>query len=353
MIASERFESRAIALGVLLSISAHAGSARAETAPPHGAKVAAAATPTATFGPPPAGDLPLPPQPKPLAEALVGDAKRDYDAALILYQSGDFAGAGLKFQAAFDTSGDIRLLWNEAACQQALRHYAKAIVLVRRYLASHSPLITPDAEHNAVAFLDAALPLTARILLEVSDEGANVYVDDESVGKTPLDAETRVDFGTHRLIVKKEGFEDAERTITVTTSEDIHYKLMLAPIVHQGRLVVRAGKGDNITLDGRFVAAGTYDGPVASGSHLLRVSATGARPFESPIVIEDNRTRAMDVALEPAPVSTGIPTWVWIAGGSVLAAGLGTAGYFIFKSSGSEQEPLPQGTAHVQLPLGR
>jgi hypothetical protein len=344
--------SRAIALAVALSVLHSAAWTRAEAAPHRDRSAAASTPPTAAFGPPPVGDLPPPPSPKPLAETLNGEAKGDYDAALILYQSGDFAGAALKFQSAFQASSDIRLLWNEAACQQALRHYAKAIVLVRSYLASHSPLITPDAERNAVAFLDAALPLTARVAIDTSDADASVYLDDEPIGKTPLDPETRVDFGTHRLIVKKDGFEDVQRTLTVTTSRDIHLKVTLAPVVHQGRLVVRASKGDTITLDGRFVGVGAYDGPVASGSHVLHVSAAGSRPFESRLVIEDNRTRTLDVALEPAPVSTGIPAWVWVAGGTVLAAGLSTAGYFIFKSPNSEQEQLPPGSAgHVQLPL--
>jgi hypothetical protein len=331
---------------------AYPAAALADSAPRAPANGPAPKSPTADFGPPPAGDLEPPSPPKPLAQALTGDAKRDYDAALILYQSGDFSGAALKFHGAFRASEDVRLLWNEAACQQALRHYAKAIALVRTYLASHSPLITPDAERSAVAFLDAALPLTARIALEVSESQASVYIDDELIGEMPIDTETRVDFGTHRLLVKKPAFEDALLSLTITTPEDIHFKLTLKPVLHRGRLVVRASKGDTIALDGRFLALGLYDGSVTSGSHLLRVSATGSRPFESHVLVEDDRTRAVDVTLEPAPVSPAIPTWAWIAGGTVLAAGLGTAGYFIFKPSGSDQGEPPQGTAgHVQLPL--
>jgi hypothetical protein len=307
---------------------------------------------TAAFGPPPTGDLPPPPRPVPLAESLSGDAKREFDSAVILYSSGDFAGAALKFRSAYALSGDVRLLWNQAACEQASRHYVKAIALVRTYLASRSALITPEAEQSALAFLEAALPLTARLLVDTNVPGTEVLVDGEMVGKTPLDAETRIDFGTHQLRLKKADFEDQTTSLVVTSAADLHVTLTLARLVHQGRLVVRAGKEDSITLDGRFVGLGSYDASMPSGAHALRVSAPHARTFESHVTIEDERTRAVDVVLEPVPWSEGVPTWVWIAGGSVLAVGAGTAGYFLFKSSNSaSQPPVATSLGGVQLPL--
>ncbi|MGH7297676.1 MAG: hypothetical protein ACRELB_22250 [Polyangiaceae bacterium] len=64
---------------------------------------------------PPAG-APPPTSVKPLAQTLTGDAKAAYDAAKLLVGDGDFAGAAIKFQAAYDQSNDARLLWNIAAC---------------------------------------------------------------------------------------------------------------------------------------------------------------------------------------------------------------------------------------------
>src|SRR3974390_1905035 len=98
--------------------------------------------------------------PRPLVEALSGAAKRDYAAGQFLYQDGDYEGALLKFTRSYDESGDPRLLWNAAVCEKARRHYVRAIALVRRYLDSHSPLITAEAARVAEAFLAAAEPLT-------------------------------------------------------------------------------------------------------------------------------------------------------------------------------------------------
>jgi PEGA domain len=312
----------------------------------------AGASAVASEGPSPASESPFPDATRPLAETLTGQAKSDYETALVLHKSGDFAGAERRFLSAYEAAKDVRLLWNAAACEQGLRHYSKAIGLVRRYLSSRSPLITEEAERNARAFLDAALPLTARLLVEGNATGSSAYLDDDLLGTFPLDPETRVDFGSHRLLVKKPQFVDDTQTFTVTSSADVHLALKLLAVVHQGRLVVRAGKGDAIALDGHFRALGTFDGALPSGTHRLRVTAVGSRPFETSVVVEDDRTRALDATLTRSPVAFGIPTWVWLAGGALVLAGAGTATYIITRSPDSASEPLPGGSAgKVQLPL--
>jgi len=302
------------------------------------------AAPTATYAPPLVGDLPPAPPPKPLGEALTGIAKTDYEAALLLHQSGDFGGAAVRFQSAYDASKDVRLLWNAAACEQSLRHYAKAIVLVRRYLDSRSPLITAEAERNALAFLDAAIPLTARLIVESNEAGASVYLNDEHVGALPLDPDLRVDFGAHRILLLKPGFTEARQRITVTSTADVRVNVRLQPVVHRGRLVVRAGKGDSIALDGHFVGLSTFDGAVPSGPHRLKVTAAGSKAFETRVMVEDDRTRAMDVVLEPAPSESGFPTWAWVAGGAALLAGAATVGYFALKSDDPPPDSGSTGT---------
>jgi hypothetical protein len=288
--------------------------------------------------------------PKPLVETLSGQAAQEYQAGLLLYGSGDYHGARRSFSSAYELSGDVRLLWNAAACEQALRRYSKAIVLVRRYLASSSPLITPEAEKKARDFLEAALPLTAPFRIE-SEPGAAVYLDDELVGTLPLDPEMRIDVGSHKLVLKKKRFVDATKSFAVTAPKDVAITLGLVPEVERGKLVVRASDGDSISLDGRFVGLGRFEGDLVAGSHQLKVVAEGARPFESRVFIEPDKARFMEVKLERTD-RTGLPTWVWVAGGAALVAGAGTAGYFLFKSSDEAETAAPTGSmGNVKLPL--
>ena len=282
--------------------------------------------------------------PPPVIELLQGSAKLDYEAARVFFDKGDYANALVKFQSAYEGSHDPRLLWNSAACEVKLFHYSRAGRLIRRYLASRSPLITEAARERARAFLEAAEQLTVGLVVKSSIADAEVYVDGEYLGRTPLGvkpADIRVDPGRHELTVKKQGFDDFRETLTVTGSADHAVHAPLKPIVHEGRLIVRAKPGDLIQVDGEGVGYGSFDGPLPSGQHTLRVTAPEDRPFETKVVIVDNRSHTFQVDLEPLPADWGIPTWAWIGGASVLAAGAGVGAYFLLKPEASEP---PQGT---------
>ncbi len=227
--------------------------------------------------------------PAPLASTLQGEAKSDFEAGRLLANSGDFAGALLKFQSAYREAGDPRLLWNAAVCERNLRHYANAILLVRRFLASESPLITPEAAANARAFIDAAEPLTAPFSVESNAPDAQVYLDDERLGPPQLLSGVRIDLGTHRVVVEAPGFERYAQTVTVTGSAEVHVTAILRP--------------DAVEM------------PVAPNT-----------PVKAPPV--------------PSSSASSLRSWLLVAGGCVVLAGAVTGGYFIFKPS-APPDPVP------------
>lgn len=224
------------------------------------------------------------PQPS-LAESLQGQAKQDYEAARLLYDSGDYPGALLKFQSAYRAAGDPRLLWNAAGCERNMHRYAKAMQLVRQFLASPSPVVTPELASRAQAFLAAAQPLTAPLEIESDQPSAQVYLDDELLGTPAQASQSRVDLGTHRITVKAPGYRAYTETFTVLTSSTLHVKATL---------------------------------------HALIVPL---------------RERAQDRARRPVRTSL-LPTWAWLAGSGALLAGIATASYFIFKPSAASG-PVP------------
>ena len=267
-----------------------------------------------------------------------------------LHHAGDFSGALVKFQSAYEQSKDPRLLWDAAVASKALHHYAKALLFVHRFLDSASPLITPEAAQHAVAFLGAAEPLTAFVEITGSENGAVVSIDGEVVGETPLAQPLRVDIGTHQIVLKKAHFNDWSTSATITTSKPLQLRAALTAIVRQGRFVIRASRGDAIAVDGSVVAVGEWEGLLPAGHHAVRVTARGARPFASDVIVEPDQMQTLDVKLETNGWA-GIPTWGWIAGGAVLAVGAATAAYFVFKPSDRTSPPIDGTAATVQLPL--
>jgi hypothetical protein len=266
-----------------------------------------------------------------------------------LYENGDFAGASARFESAHQASTDARILWNVAVCQKALHHYAKAIRLMRAYLASGAAANAPVAAVSARSFVAAAELLTARLEVSSNVPGAVVYADGDSLGSAPLGVEARVDWGTHQIVIKKADFTDYEQTVTVSSNADVHVRAVLRPVVHEGRIIVRASSGDLIAIDGSARAWGNWEGVLPSGPHALRISAPGYRALDQQIVVKDAQTRGFDITLTRAPGSS-LPKWVWLVGGTVLAAGAATAGYFIFRP-GDPRKPADGSLGTVQLDL--
>ena len=116
--------------------------------------------------------------------------------------------------------------------------------------------------------------------------------------------------------------------------------------LHRGRLIVAAGPNDMIYLDGKAVGRASFDGSIPSGGHTLRVTAPGMTPHQTEVLIQDEKTRKIDVTLNPQAESGG--KWLWIAGGATLLLGATVGGYFLFKSpDNTVQGTISPGTVPI------
>jgi hypothetical protein len=273
---------------------------------------------------------------------LSGQAKVDYDAARTLYVDGDAASALVKFQSAYDLSHEPRLLWNLAACQKQLRHYATLEGLLKRFLSEGRNTITDQERNEANGLLETIAPFLADANIEVNQVGAEVTVDDASVGRTPLAGLVRVDLGTRKIRVEKAGFVPYQETLKVTGGGAFTLNVVLRKEVHQGQLRVYADSGAHIRIDGQDKGYGVFSGTLPSGSHLIEVSATGKLPYRSEVEISDNHTNTLRALLEQRPPAQSAfdTTWLWATGGVLLAAALGVASYYEFGPSHQTPSPL-------------
>ncbi len=261
----------------------------------------AASTPRAAFAepPPPARAA----HPKPLAQTLPPEAKADYDAGKILFEDGDFQTSRIKFQAAYDLTHDARLLWNIAVCQKNERHYAKALATLTRYLADGGDLLTPGDRRDAQDLSTAITPFTSAATFHVSEDGAQLWVDDELVGVTPLPKPVTVDLGPRKVRARKDGFRLFDKEVAVGGNATVTVDVALER--QSGHLELRVAADATVSIDGKEIGKGpVFEADLPVGGHELRVTAPGMRPYQGDLVIEDARTRAFDVSLERAPDPT-------------------------------------------------
>jgi hypothetical protein len=282
----------------------------------------------------------------PLSKTLTGDAKAAYDAAKLLYEHKDFAGALAKFRQAHAISSDARLLWNMASCEIQQRHYYRAQVLLKRYLSDGPQVLTAQNRDDAEASLKAIQSFVSDARITVSEPAATIAIDGEVVGTSPLDAPVPIDLGAHVVRVQKEGFLPFEATIEASGGDHASVDARLAPMPvaaaapSPSRLLVTAGELDTVSIDGKVVGRGSFEGALPPGTHELRVTAQGKKTYLAQIELAPSAVRTVQVTLE----KSSAPVWPWIVGGAVVAAGAAVGGYFIFKP-GSEREPQTPGSA--------
>lgn len=172
-----------------------------------------------------------------------------------------------------------------AACEKNLRHYARVMALVERYLKEGGPLLTEQDTKDAKDLLGAIESFTAALTLDVSEPGAEIAIDGQVVGITPLATPVVVDLGVRRIRVKKEGFREVVLSVPIGGSKEVTQAIKLEREVHEGRLTVRSTAGAAISIDGTDVGTGNFAASVPSGGHTLRVTAPNMRPYQTSSVL--------------------------------------------------------------------
>jgi hypothetical protein len=285
----------------------------------------------------------------PLAESLAGQAREDYRSATLLYGDGDYPGALVKFRSAYERSGDPRLLWNVAACEKNLRHYARVLAIVQRYQRDTAGRLGEERRQEAEALVRAVRALVSSVHLDVDQPGASVFVDDERVGTTPLAEPLLVDLGTRRVRIARRGFKEQIVRQDFAGGSEVTLSLTLTPAPREGRLIIDAGGTGTIGVDGRVVGEGRWEGSLPSGTHSVRVAAPGFRPHTAELVLGEGESRSLYVSLE-AERTRGSPL-LWWGAGLLVAGGLGTGAYFLFRPAGGAA--IADGTLSpykIQLP---
>jgi hypothetical protein len=291
-----------------------------------------------------AENVPAPSAPlAPLAESLRGMARADYAAARILYEDGDYSGAFTKLEAAYVASRDPRLLWNMAACEKELRHYASVIALLERYLREGENVVTAEERAATAELVETVRAFVNELSLSVRPEGAKVFIDDIEVATAPIATPLRVDMGKHQLRVTLPGFVTHEAALDLPGGKAMALDVELARERHEGTLRVVSDPNAVISVDGKVVGTASWVGSLGSGSHIVHVTAPGKQPHKTEVVIADDATSSLHVNLlaEPSPLvaaSRESSVWWWVIGGVALA-GAGVSTYLLLRPGDEPAQP--------------
>lgn len=182
----------------------------------------------------------------------------------------------------------------------------------------------------------------AHVAVESPTPGAEVWIDGERVGRTPLPASLAVAPGRRVIELRRPGYVTARQALTLSEGSSAQVRLAMeedpsAPSAALGRLVVIASEPEaHVTVDGR--ARGPYRASLLlpAGVHRVRIERGGFEPAERDVELPAGLDTELHVTLAPTPETRlahveGVRSqrlWgvIATAGGGVIAVAGGALG---------------------------
>lgn len=213
------------------------------------------------------------------------------------FEFGHYAEARAAFRAAHELSPSARTLRGLGQSEFELRNYRESIALLRQALASKERPLGPALRQDALSLLHRAEAYVARYRLDLEPADARVLVDgvapadgadcpeaevacQDAGGSHPTDLVLEV--GDHVVLVRAEGYEDAQRELRVTGRTDAVLHIRLRPLSDA------SGEGPGFWRSGwTWTAIGA--GVVAIAATTIALSLDGGertRPTEASTIPE-------------------------------------------------------------------
>jgi hypothetical protein len=246
--------------------------------------------------------IPAPPATKPTA-ANEAAAKKDFASGLKLYGEGAYAEALVAFNESYRLGGRPSALKNIAQCHRNLKHFVDAYVAYEQIIALHAAELSPPDKQAVQQALEELGVLTGTLVVTSSEPGAEITIDDHSLGPGPMAKPLRVSVAAHTVRVTKAGFDPFEAQVNVGSQEAKKVDVKLNPENVAAHVSIResAGRDVHIFIDDRDEGPAPWEGEVPPGDHT--VEAKGPRFASEARKLHFDKKERLDVALDATPLT--------------------------------------------------
>ncbi len=162
----------------------------------------------------------------PPTKQQIEEAMPHFSKAVELYDENDFANALIEFKRAYEISTDYHVLFNVAQAYYQVQDYAGALDSFRQYLDEGGNNIAKDRRKYCDKEIKKLEGRVAQVTVHVNVDGADILVDDEKVGTSPLDKPLTVSQGRRKISISMTGRTPEEKVVEVaggdTTTVDFN-----------------------------------------------------------------------------------------------------------------------------------
>jgi hypothetical protein len=197
-----------------------------------------------------------------------------------LADSGSHEQALALFREAYAINQEPGYLYNIGIEYQALGRDVEAFNSFDRFLRDVQK-IPPEFIADANQQQRELRKRIGELEIRCTQEGARVTVDDREQQRTPIDEPVRVQVGSHRVAIQKDGFEPFQQTVSVAGGSKLRVEALMRPIPVKGGLTAAstASSLEPASTSVRDTSEPASSTPSPGKSPPFQLSASGGAAF--------------------------------------------------------------------------
>ena len=195
-------------------------------------------------------------------------AREHFKMGVSFYREDNYAAALVEFKRAYEIAPHYKLKFNLGQTALDLGDYPYAIDNLTAYLREGGDDV-PAERRKLVEYMIKELEgRLAMVTITSNQEGAEVYVDDRLIGRTPFAQEVPIGAGRRRVVAIKDGFVTVERRVDLAARDRVKLALDFRAQPKAKRVVVTkvVNEGPSLSL---WMGVGT--GVLAAGTATLAI----------------------------------------------------------------------------------
>jgi hypothetical protein len=242
-------------------------------------------------------------------------AAAHFERGYELIQRADYSAAAVEFRRAYDSDPEPSVLFNLGQAHAAAGETIAAYDALAAFLEGSGPDIEPTRRRAAEQLMRVADERIGRLWIEVEQDGADIEVDGQFVGKAPLGEFRRFLVGLHAVVARSAENQTSVVNVTVRGRRESQIFLSLQPRIALARGVLFlycAVPGVTVSIDeeNRGEIPGSGFVAVPAGSHSLVLERSGYETERVTFRVDPGASHhhrcagRVDAALDPAHAST-------------------------------------------------
>jgi hypothetical protein len=238
------------------------------------------------------------------------EASAHFRRGVELFQEEAFRAALVEFERAYGLSPDYRLHYNIGQAKLRLQDYLGVVQSYEKYLSVGGVAIPAERRTQVEEALVALRDRIGRIGITCNRNGAEVFIDDASAGKTPLPGSMPVNVGRHRVLVRTSDGASDSKMVDVAGGDVTEVAFRLEPPSRLASAGAASGPAPWSPMKHAAVWSWSGGGAVLAAAAVTGALTLGAqRDFDDVVEMEGVSSRSVEdkaSSLETLALTTDI-----------------------------------------------